>query len=116
MNRASTIAELLTVLAMLGVGACLLLPNGGIDTAGYGLDVVVGVMAVGAVVGLCISTGAFWRRPILVVGATAVCTAVGAAFGWLLIAQTVWTAGGMVLIGIGWFVYLIIQGGRRAEQ
>ena len=28
---ASTIAELLTVLAMLGVGACLLLPNGGID-------------------------------------------------------------------------------------
>jgi len=30
-HSGSTIAELLTVLAMLGVGACLLLPNGGID-------------------------------------------------------------------------------------
>ena len=50
MRTGSTIAELLTVLAMLGVGACLLLPRGGVDTAaGYGLDVVVGVVALGAI-------------------------------------------------------------------
>ena len=117
MNRnASTTAELLTVLAMLGVGACLLLPRGDVDLNGYGLDVVVGVVAAGAAVGVLISSLSFWRRPILVFLAGILCVAAGATVGWVFVMHSFIAMCGLGILCAAWFVYVIVTSSRRAEQ
>lgn len=116
MRTGNTLAELLVVLCIVGLALCLFLPRGDADVATYGLDIVIGVVAVMAVIGACISAGAFWRRPLLVAGATVLCTAGGAFVGWMVMMHSLWAVIGMGTVSAGYFVYLIIVSGKRAEQ
>ena len=59
-RHASTIAELLVVLSIVGLALCMFAPASEETVATYTLDIIIGVVAVGAV------AGAFWRRPLLV--------------------------------------------------
>jgi len=115
MRTGSTLAELLVCLCILGLGLCLFAPTSE-EAAGYTLEIVIGVVAVGAVIGACVLAEAFWRRPILVAGATVLCTAAGAVAGWVVLMHSLWAVIGAVALCAAFFVYLIIVSGRRAEQ
>ena len=45
-RSASTLAEILVVLSIVGLALCLFVPRGDADVTAYGLDIVIGVVAV----------------------------------------------------------------------
>ena len=64
MKTGSTIAEILVVLCIVGLAACLFVPTGDADLTTYTFDIIIGIVAVGAIL-VCVA--ADWK-PKRVVG------------------------------------------------
>ena len=115
-RNASTLAEILVVLCIVGLALCLFLPRSDADLTSYGLDIIIGVVEVGAVIGCCISTGAFWRRPILVAGAILLCSLFGVFIAWVVMMHGLTFAAIVAVLCFGYILYFSVIRGRRVEQ
>jgi hypothetical protein len=115
MKRGSTLAELLVCLAVVATGAVIFWPRGEVDAGAYGLDVFVGVVAVGAAIGATISASIFWRRPLLTFAGVIGAAAAGGAVGWVAIMHGFMFMAGLGVLCAAWFVYLIVYY-RRVEE
>lgn len=117
MNRhASTTAELLVVACIVGLGVVLFVPGMDEVRESYRLDWILGVVTLLAIGGCCISTSAFWQRPILVVLATVACAVAGAFIGWVLIIHSLIFSAIVFVVCAGAIVYFSFFHKREPEH